>query len=56
MRKMESKDIFGKAGMPDAKKRRGEATASDSDKPAPTSKANDNVGKDAEGNAKMRLE
>jgi len=56
MRKMESKDISGEAGMPDAKKKRGEATASDSNQPAPKSEANDNVGKDAEGDAKMRSE
>jgi hypothetical protein len=56
MRKMESKDTSGEADMPDAKKRRGEATASNSDKHAPTSEANDNVGKDAEGDAKMRSE
>ena len=56
MGKFESKNTSGEAGMPDAKKRRGEATASDSDKPAPTSEASDNVGKDAEGDAKMRSE
>jgi len=56
IRNIKSKDSSGKAGAPDAKKRRGEATASDSDKSAPTSEANDNVGKDAEGDAKMRQE
>ena len=56
IRKIESKDSSGKAGAPDANKRRGEATESDSDKSAPTSEANDNVGKNAEGDAKMSQE
>jgi len=54
--KIEAKNTFGETGMPDAKKRRGEATASDSDKSPRTNEANVGVSVDADGDANMRSE
>ena len=58
MRKIEAKNTSGETGMPDAKKRRGEAaaTASDSDKSPRTNEANVGVSVDADGDANMRSE
>ena len=56
MRKIEAKNTSGETGMPDAKKRRGEATASDSNKSPRTNKANVGVSVDADGDANMRSE
>jgi len=56
MRKIKAENKFGETGMPDAKKRRGEATASDTDKSQPTSEANVVVSIDADGDTNMRSE
>jgi len=54
MRKTEAKNTSGETGMPDAKKRREEATASDSDKSPRTNQVNVGVSVDADGDANMR--
>ena len=53
MRRMEAKGTTGETDMPDAKKRRGDATTSDSDKLPPTSEAKTAGAVDAEGDANM---
>ena len=57
MRKIEAENTSGETGMPpDAKKRRGEATAIDSNKSPRTNEANVGVSVDADGDANMRSE
>ena len=54
--KNRGQNTSGETGMPDAKKRRGEATASDSNKSPRTNEANVGVSVDADGDANMRSE
>ena len=56
IRNIEAQNTSGETGMPDAKKRRGEAPASDSDKSPRTIEANVGVSVDADGDANMRSE